>query len=66
VDNDRQCNNCNRGFPVSSVRETVLSCCCVLCIVLCLNVFLLCICVTCLLCPIVVLLPPGENPIAVK
>jgi hypothetical protein len=25
----------------------------------CLNVLLLCVCVTCLLCPIVVLLPPG-------
>jgi hypothetical protein len=32
----------------------------------CLNVLLLCVCVTCLLCPIVVLLPLGWNPIAVK
>jgi hypothetical protein len=33
----------------------------------CLNGLLLCVmCVTCLFCPIVVLLPPGENPFAVK
>jgi hypothetical protein len=33
----------------------------------CLNVLLLSVmCVTCQLCPIVVLLPPGYNPIAVK
>jgi hypothetical protein len=37
---------------------------CVLCF--CLNVLLISVmCVTCLLCPISVLLPPGENPIAV-
>jgi hypothetical protein len=33
----------------------------------CLNVLLLCVmCLTCRLYPIVVLLPPGYNPIAVK
>jgi hypothetical protein len=35
--------------------------------ILFINGLLLCVmCVTCLFCPIVVLLPPGENPFAVK
>jgi Flp pilus assembly protein TadB len=38
---------------------------CVLCF--CLNVWVIRVmCVTCLLCPIVVLLSPGQNPIAIK
>jgi hypothetical protein len=47
----------------------VVGCSLLLCIVFvsCLNVFLRCVmCVTCRLCPIDVLLPPGYNPIAVK
>jgi hypothetical protein len=45
-------------FALYSLWKGVLYCC-VLCIMSCLNVLLLCVCVTCLLCPIVVLLPPG-------
>jgi hypothetical protein len=47
----------------------VIGCSLLLCFVFvsCLNVLLLCVmCVTCRLCPIVALLPPDYNPIAVK